>query len=266
MNLDLKGKIAIVTGGSRGIGKAIASQLAQEGVDIALVARDQIANEVTASELKKATHQRILPFQADTGDDQSVRTMIDGVVAAFGRIDILVNAAAKPAGQSKPPQLAEITNDDFWTDMNVKVLGYLRMARAVVPHMKQQGFGRIINISGLGARLTGSIIGSMRNVSVVAMTKNLADELSGSGINVTCVHPGLTRTEKTRSVIESQSKALGITESEVEQRLASSNLLGRLVTADEVAYAVTFLASPRSISINGDVIAVGGGMRGAIYY
>ena len=266
MNLDLKGRTAIVTGGSRGIGKAIARQLAQEGVDVALVARDKQANEASALELKEAANQRVLAFQADTGDDQSVMAMIDGVMTNFGRIDILVNAAAKPAGQSKPPQLAEITNEDFWSDMNVKVLGYLRVARAVVPHMKRQGFGRIINISGLGARLTGSIIGSMRNVSVVAMTKNLADELSGSGINATCVHPGLTRTEKTAGVIMSQSKALGITEEEVEQRLAGNTLLGRLITADEVAYAVTFLASPKSIGINGDVIALAGGMRGSIYY
>ena len=116
-------------------------------------------------------------------------------------IDILVNNAARPSGQAPPPKLADITDELFWDDMNVKVLGYLRCAQAVAPLMAAQGWGRIINISGLGARSTGSTLGSMRNVAVAALTKNLADELGPKGINVTVVHPGLTRTEATPGVV-----------------------------------------------------------------
>ena len=123
--------------------------------------------------------------------------MVEGVLAAFGRVDILVNNAAQPAGQSKPPSLEEITTEALWAEVNVKVLGYLRTAREVAKPMAAQGGGRIINVSGLAARSTGSIIGTIRNISVAALTKNLADELAPKGISAVCVHPGLTRTEKT---------------------------------------------------------------------
>jgi NAD(P)-dependent dehydrogenase (short-subunit alcohol dehydrogenase family) len=131
--------------------------------------------------------------------------------------------------------------------------------------MTQQRWGRIINISGLGARSTGSAIGSMRNVAVAAMTKNVADELGPSGVNVTVVHPGLTRTEATPGVIERLAAAQGISEADAERRLGG-NSIRRIVDADEVAWVVTFLASPRSVAINGDAIACGGGQPGVIVY
>jgi NAD(P)-dependent dehydrogenase (short-subunit alcohol dehydrogenase family) len=131
--------------------------------------------------------------------------------------------------------------------------------------MVKQEWGRIINISGLAARQTGSTIGSIRNVAVVAMSKNLADELGPHGINVTVVHPGTTRTEKTAGVVAAQARSLGISEADVERRMEESNSSRRVVDAREIAYVVTFLASPRSVAINGDVIAAGGGGRG-IYY
>ena len=169
-------------------------------------------------------------------------------------------------GQGKPPTLAEITNEPFFADMNVKVLGYLRTIREVAPHMAAQGGGRIINISGLAALNTGSTIGSIRNVGVAALTKNLADELAPSGISVVCVHPGRTRTEKTNEFVERQARAQGVTPDEIERRLARANLAQRVITADEIAYLVAFLASPKSIAINGDSIAAGGGSPGAIHY
>ena len=174
--------------------------------------------------------------------------------------------AAQPGGQSKPPALAEITNDDFWGDMNVKVLGYLRTAREVAPHMKKQGWGRIINLSGLAARTTGTIIGSIRNVGVAALSKNLAEELGPHGINVTCVHPGLTRTEKTPGVVAARAKAQGVAPEAVEKQMAEGNTVRKLISAEQVADVVTFLASPKSIAINGDVIAAGGGAKGSIHY
>jgi NAD(P)-dependent dehydrogenase (short-subunit alcohol dehydrogenase family) len=146
------------------------------------------------------------------------------------------------------------------------VMGYLRTAREVAPHMIAAGWGRIINISGLAARSTGSIVGSMRNVAVAALTKNLADELGPKGINVTVVHPGLTRTEKTAPLVAARAASAGVSEGEIEQRMAGNILIGRMVDAAEVADIVAFLASPRSVAINGDAIACGGGVRGAIHY
>lgn len=266
MELELRDKVAIVTGGSRGIGKAVARELAREGADVALVARNAAVLETAAAEISRATGRRIEGFTADTGDDAAVKAMVADALGAFGRIDILVNCAAAPGGQAKPPALAEITNEHFFADMNVKVMGYLRTAREVAPHMANRGSGRIINISGLAARHTGTIVGSIRNVGVAALTKNLADELGPHGISVVCVHPGRTRTEKTPAVVEREANATGVSTAEIERRMAGFNLVGRLITAEEVAYVVTFLASPKSVAINGDVIAAGGGAAGEIYY
>ena len=266
MDLELHGRRALITGGSKGIGKAVALALAGEGVDVALMARNTAELDSAAAEIAAKTGRKAVAVKGDTGDDASVKAAVAAAMASLGGIDILVNAAAQPGGQAKPPGLLEITNEQFWADMNVKVMGYLRTAREVVPAMKTAGFGRIVNISGLAARQTGTIIGSMRNVSVAALTKNIADELAGSGITVTCIHPGLTRTEKTAGVIARRAAAEGLAEAEVEARMAAGNLSGRLITAEDIAAVALFLASPRSIAINGDVIAAGGGTRGAIHY
>jgi NAD(P)-dependent dehydrogenase (short-subunit alcohol dehydrogenase family) len=265
MDLELASKRALVTGGSRGIGKAVARVLAQEGGDVAVAARTAEPLREAAAELAAATGGRVVPVVADTGSTESVAAMVSSVREQLGGIDILVNSAAKPMGQSAPPKLADITDELFWDDVNVKVLGYLRCAQAVAPLMIEQGWGRIINISGLGARSTGSAVGSMRNVAVAAMTKNLADELGPKGINVTVVHPGLTRTEATPGVVARLAAARGISEDDAERSLGA-NSIRKLVDAEEVAWVVAFLASPRSVAINGDAIACGGGQPGVIYY
>jgi NAD(P)-dependent dehydrogenase (short-subunit alcohol dehydrogenase family) len=266
MDLELRGKTAIVTGGNRGIGKAIARGLAGEGANVAIVARNKAALDEAAAEIARGTNSKVLPFVADTGDDAAVKKMVADVVAAFGRIDVLVNCAAKPSGQSKPPSLAELTAEELWDHVNVKVMGYVRTAREVAPHMIKQGSGRIINISGLGARQTGTTIGSIRNVGVSAFTKNLADELGPKGIQAICVHPGLTRTEATAGVVARAAKAQGISEAEAEKNMAGRNLVKKLITAEEIAHVVTFLASPKAIAINGDSIPAGGGTPGSIHY
>ena len=265
MDLQLTGKRALVTGGSRGIGLAVATVLAEEGCDVALLARGRDALDAAARGLSSATGRRVVPVVGDTGSDGSVRDAVAAATEGLGGIDILVNNAAKPLGQSAPPKLPDITEELFWDDMNVKVLGYLRCAQAVAPGMIAAGWGRIVNVSGLGARTTGSAIGSMRNVSVAALTKNLADELGPKGVNVTVVHPGLTRTEATPGVIARTAAAQGVSETEAESRLGR-NSIGRLVDAREVATVVAFLASPLSVAVNGDAIACGGGQPGAIYY
>jgi NAD(P)-dependent dehydrogenase (short-subunit alcohol dehydrogenase family) len=266
MDLRLNGKKALITGGSKGIGKCTARVLAEEGVDVAILARDMASAEATAAEIARATNRKVIAVKADTSDDAQVKKAIGDAVAALGRIDILVNCAAKAAGQSKPPSLLEIQNDDFWAEMNVKVMGYLRTCREVAPMMEANGWGRIINVSGLAARNTGNIIGTMRNVSVAALTKNVADEMAGTGVTVTCVHPGMTVTEKTPGLLERQAKANNITVAEMEKRMDSRNVNRKVVTMEQVADVIAFLASPRSVAINGDIIAAGGGAPGTVHY
>ncbi|HEY2330848.1 MAG TPA: SDR family oxidoreductase [Acidimicrobiales bacterium] len=251
MDLELAGKRAIVTGGSRGIGKAVARQLALEGALVGIAARDQGRIDDAVAELSAGTGRSVVGRSCDTTDDASVRAMVADLADQLGGVDILVNAAAMPGGVVAPPKLADITTDALWEEVNTKVMGYLRCAREAAPFMVAGGWGRIINISGLAARQTGSTLGSIRNVAVAAMTKNLADELGPSGINVTVVHPGPTRTERMSD--ETAARVTG-------------NVIGRVVEADEIAYVVAFLASPKSAAVTGDAIACGGGARGAIHY
>jgi NAD(P)-dependent dehydrogenase (short-subunit alcohol dehydrogenase family) len=236
VDLQLNGRRAIVTGGSRGIGLAVARVLTAEGARVALVARGIEALAAAADEVGG------LAVPADTGSDESVQAMVATVVEAFGGVDILVNAAATPNQGGFP-------EEELVEHLNVKVAGYLRCSRVVAPLMAAQGWGRIINVSGLAARHTGSVVGSVRNVAVAALTKNLADELGPAGINVTVVHPGPT-----------------VTEREPPAAAVEAVSIGRAVTAAEVADVIAFLASPRSVAINGDAIAAGGGSRGAIHY
>ena len=266
MDLELNGRRAIVTGGSRGIGLAIADQLAAEGADVAIVARDEQALRQAA--IGVARHgNRVLLMPGDTTDDAAVRRLVGEVAGEFGGVDILVNAAAQPGGGAgTPPKLAELTDDAVRIEFETKLLGYLRCARAVAPYMQAQRWGRIINISGLAARQSGTIAGSVRNAAVAAMTKNLADELGPDGINVTVVHPGATVTERTAGMVTALAQSDGISEEAARARMAANISIGRMITAAEIASVVAFLASPRSVAITGDAIAAGGGARGSIYY
>ncbi|MGH7912714.1 MAG: SDR family NAD(P)-dependent oxidoreductase [Candidatus Dormibacteraceae bacterium] len=265
MNLELRGKHAIVTGGSRGIGLATARALAGEGCAVALVARGERALKEAASAIEK-DGGRAIALAGDARDDAQVRAVVERAAAELGGVDILVNAAATPGGGGTPPTLEALRDDDVRQEVETKVLGYLRFARAAAPYMVRQRWGRIVSISGLAARQASSIAGSMRNVAVAAMTKNLADELGPHGVNVTVVHPGMTETERTPGMVAALMERSGITGDEARSRLAASISIGRLVTAAEIADVICFLCSARSVAINGDAIAVGGGIKGPIYY
>jgi NAD(P)-dependent dehydrogenase (short-subunit alcohol dehydrogenase family) len=252
MDLQLEGKRAIVTGGSRGIGKAIARQLALEGADVVIAARNHGPLESTAAELSRETGRKVIPIVVDTGKEDSVNRLVSSAIERLGRIDILVNNAAVPGGISSATKLEQVVDEQVLEDINIKVVGYLRTARALAPHLVKNGWGRIINIGGLAIHRTGRPVATLRNVGVAAITKNLADELGPKGVNVVAVHPGATRTERT--------------DPNNEKALAANISIGRIVDATEVAWVVAFLASPRSVAINGDAIATGGGSAGTIHY
>ena len=267
MDLELDGKAALVTGGSKGIGKAIARALAAEGVDVAIAARTRETLEAAAAELAAETGRRVVPIVCDTGSTPAVEAMVADAVERLGRLDILVNNAARPGGGPGPvPPLEGVTDANFEEEMNTKVLGYLRCARAAAPHLKANGWGRIINVSGMAARQSGTAIGSMRNVAVAALTKNLADELGPHGINVTVVHPGLTWTERMPALMEQRAAEQGVSVEEATARAAAGNSVRRIIDAADIANVVAFLASPRSVAITGDAIAAGGGVGRAIHY
>ncbi|MGN6326712.1 SDR family NAD(P)-dependent oxidoreductase [Pseudolysinimonas sp.] len=248
MDLQLTGKRALVSGGSKGIGLAIARALVAEGAHVAISARGEEVAAV-AEALVAETGGTAIGVRADTHDDAAVRAAVAEVVDRLGGLDILVNTAAAPWRPTMRATTLDVTDEQMREHFEVKALGYLRTARAAAPHMIANGWGRIINISGLGARSAGSAVQTVRNVAVSALTKNLADDLGPHGVNVTVVHPGLTRTE-----------------SGPDPEPEPSNSIRRIVDASEVADVVAFLASPRSIAITGDAIAAGGGAPGPVYY
>ncbi|MBM7515639.1 SDR family NAD(P)-dependent oxidoreductase [Nocardioides nitrophenolicus] len=246
MDLGLAGSAALVTGGNRGIGRATATALAREGARVVLLGRDTATLAAAAAEIGAAGH-----VAADTTDDAAVVAAVDEAARLLGGLDVLVNCAAPRATRAAAPGLAGLDDADFLRNVDTKALGYLRVARAAAPYLRRQG-GAIVNISGMNARSTGNIAGSVRNIAVVALSKNLADELGPAGISVSCVHPGLTVTERTDGDPEYAA-------------VASTNALGRPITAAEVADVVTFLASPRGRAANGAVITVDGGRPGPVW-
>src|SRR5215475_7494151 len=198
MDLGLTGKKAIVTGGSLGIGKAIARELAREGADVAIVSRTKDVLEAAAGEIAKETGRRVIPIPADVSSRAQVDGMVAQAAAQLGGLHILVNSGSPPGGSpSATGPIETVVDEDLLHDFNVKYVGALRCARAVIPYMKEQKWGRIINISGTNARNAGNLSGGARNGAMVHMTKTLAVQLGRYGITVNCIHPGTTRTERT---------------------------------------------------------------------
>ena len=287
MDLELSGKKALITGGSRGIGKAIALELAREGVDLAIAARDLDALDDAARDIApimgsrhvsaqafgpgrrarrydlSGVGRKLVAVRADTTVDDDVQTLVDITADELDGIDILVNNAAAPGGLVGGG-LAHANTDDLLADIDTKVVGYLRCAKAVAPHMQRAGWGRIIIIGGLAARNAGTYSG-LRNLSLVHMTKTMSSELGQFGITVNTVHPGTTITERSGPMYEAQAQQQGITREEVEAQVASGISVGRIIDAAEVAYVVTFIASPKAGSITGEAIATGGGVGSAVH-
>ena len=267
MDLELDGKTAIVTGGSRGIGKAVARVLAVDGCRVVITGRYADTLSAAAEEIAGDTGGSVTPIVADMTSAEQVNAMVDQAAATLGgRIDILVNNAAAPGGLARG-RLGDIRDEDVLLDLDTKVMGYLRCARAVAPYMQQQGWGRIVNVGGLSARRAeGNLSAGVRNSGLSNLTKYLAEELGGDGVCVNLVHPGTTRTERSGPMYAEQAEREGVTVEEIERRAASRNSTKRIVDAEELAWVVAFLASPRSIAVSGETIAAGGGAGTNVYH
>lgn len=263
MDLELTGRAAVVTGGSLGIGRAVARELAREGADVVITARRLPALERTAEELEAETGRRVIPLASDTTDTASVRHMVEAAAAELGRVDILVNGAAAPSGLVRN-SVEEADPELLLTDINTKVVGYFRCAQAVTPHMKANGYGRILNIGGLTGRSSHALSG-LRNLAVVHMTKALSDQLGPSGITVNTVHPGVVETEHIHELYEKEAAKRGITPAAVEADFAARTPIRRILEATEIAQAVCFLASPRAAAITGESLGIDGGLTRGIF-
>lgn len=207
MDLELKGRVAIVTGGGMGIGKEVARFLSEEGCKVVICARRMAFLQTAAEEISAQTGNEVLPLFCDTNDMNAVSEMVEAAHKHFGRIDILVNGAAAPSGVVRN-DIEHAGDDELLSDLNTKVIGYFRCAKAVTPHMKAGGFGRIINIGGLTGR-SSKVLSGMRNLAIAHMTKTLSDQLGPSGITVNLIHPASStpRTSRSCTTVKRSSKA-----------------------------------------------------------
>ncbi|EGY02377.1 short-chain dehydrogenase/reductase SDR [Nitrospirillum viridazoti Y2] len=264
MDYGLAGKVAIVTGGSVGIGKETARQLASQGVKVVIAARTRDALEAAAEALRAETGGEIVAVPVDTTLRASVENLVSETVRRFGGVHILVNCAAAPGGLVRN-EIEKADEDGLIADLNTKLVGYFRMCKACVPHMRQAGWGRIVNVGGLTARSTEALSG-MRNAALVHLTKTLSDQLGVDGITVNIVHPGVTRTEHIEAWFADMARAEGTSvDAIIKREAADPAAIRRMLEADEVANAIVFLASSLASGLTGESIAVDGGLSRAVF-
>src|SRR5262245_22138733 len=266
MDLQLLGKKAVVTGGSAGMGKAVARQLAREGCDVAIGARTQAPLRAAALEIAGETGRKIIPLVVDTLDGESIKQFIRQAVESLGGIHILANCAARVGG-TIPDSMETITDEQIVKDFEEKFLGYYRCAREAAPYMKQAGWGRIVNLSGGAGRTPGTAISTpARNIASVSLTKSLANTLGPFGINVNAIYPGTTMTEAVLQRLGKQAEREGKSPDAYLEELRQRSPIRHLVNAEDVAQVVTFLCSPLAVSITGEAISVSGGVNADMHY
>ena len=263
MDLELEGKAALVTGGSKGIGRAIALGLAAEGARLAICARERAGLDRVAAEVRERWKQEIVVISANLSELTEVERVVTAARERLGRIDILVNNAGAIRGGA----FLDIPDAQWIHDWNLKLLGYIRMSRAVFPLMQAQGGGRIVNVIGAAARnpTPTYLTGGAANAALVNFTKGLADLGAPSNILVTAVSPAATATERGESLMAQHAAGSARTVEQVRAEALAAYKLGRIATPEDIADLVCFLASARASFLTGICITVDGGSTRGVY-
>jgi 3-oxoacyl-[acyl-carrier protein] reductase len=258
MDLGLKGKVAIVGGASKGLGRACAEVLAEEGARVAVCSRSQKDLDKAAQEIRDGTGAEVLSFAGDLDREETIRALVAATAERFGRLDILVANSGGP-----PLARAHSATEEQWaTAVQRSLLFFARMAREVLPHMRRAGGGRIINIlaSTVYQPIPNLALSGATRLGVVAWAKSLADEVGRDGILVNNVCPGSIMTERMLSNVTSRAKELGIPVEDAVKQRAEETAVGRVGEPREMADLVAFLASGRSSYITGTTMLVDGGL------
>ena len=265
MNLNLNNKNAIVCASSQGLGRAAALDLAEEGVNLAICSRDQDK----INKVKEEIHQKInseikvIALQVDLDSPDEIQAFYKQVENDLGSVDILVNNNGGP-----PPSTFEQLSDDDWQKaFNSTMMSCLRLSKLVIPNMKKNAWGRIINISSVSVKtpVNGLFLSNSLRMGVLGWAKALSDELAPHGVTVNTVCPGYTRTERVEAILETQSNSSGLKKEEIEKSIAENIPMKRVGEAEDLSGLITFLASEKADYMTGLAIQVDGGSARTFY-
>ena len=265
MNLNLKNKNAIVCASSQGLGKAAALDLAEEGVNLAICSRDQDKINKVKEEIHQEINSeiKVLALKVDLDSPDEIQAFYKQVENDLGSVDILVNNNGGP-----PPSTFEQLSDDDWQKaFNSTMMSCLRLSKLVIPNMKKNAWGRIINISSVSVKtpVNGLFLSNSLRMGVLGWAKALSDELAPHGVTVNTVCPGYTRTERVEAILETQSNSSGLKKEEIEKSIAENIPMKRVGEAEDLAGLITFLASEKANYMTGLAIQVDGGSARTFY-
>lgn len=263
MDLGLAGRVALITGGSKGIGLAVAHALAAEGVQIALCARGKAELDAAAEQIR-ARGVQARPVVADMTRLGDIDMFVESARQTFGRIDILVNNAVA----SSQAGFSALSEEEWRHHIDVKLLGYVRMARAVLPAMREARWGRIVNVAGMTARIVTEyrMTNGVVNAAVTNFAKHLAEQVGKDGITVNAVHPGYTWTPRLEGGLQRWAELDGLSLEDVIALRKREIPIGRFIEPGDIANLVVFLCSAAASAITGQAVAVDGGSGRAISY
>ncbi len=260
MDLKLSEKTAIVTGGSAGIGLACAKTLFLEGAWVVNAAHEGV--ESAAESIRQLANgkrdDQVVPVKVDLSLAGQAEVVVKKAMERFGRVDILVNCA----GAAHAGAFLELTDQDFMDAWTLKLLGYIRVIKAVIPQMTQQNDGRIINVVGAAARTPSAtfLTGSTANAALINFTRGISKELAPQNIRINAISPAPTETERAKKLAEQTAQARGISVAEVMAESTRSIPIGRMIKPQEIAALAAFLVSDLAASITGAEILIDGGL------